>query len=107
MSGIQFSRYQPPRVLIPVNNNHVGAHYELIPVEYKNPKFPKPSFRHTKRMICERQTIYPDMNKCRQTPLYPPYYNAGTYGQQGNRIYTAENGILTGTQLSTARIPVL
>ena len=107
MSEIQFSRVQPPRVIIPVNYNHLGAHYEMIPVEYKQPKFPKPSFRQGKRMIMERQTVYTDFNKCKQTPLYPPYYNAGSYGQRGNRIYTAENGILTGTQLSTARIPVL
>lgn len=105
--SIQFSRQQPPRALIPVNNNHLGAHYELIPVEYKQPKFPKPSFRHGKRMILERRTIYPDFTSTKQTPLYPPYYNAGTYGQRGNSIYTAENHILTGTSINTTRIPTI
>ena len=107
MSEIQFSRIQPPRVLIPVNHNHLGARYELIPVEYKNPKFQKPSFRQGKRVIVERQTIYPNFNNCKQTPLYPPYYNSGKYGQQGNKIYTNENHILTGTSINTCRIPVL
>ena len=105
--SIQFSRQQPPRVLIPVNVNHVGAHNELIPVEYPEPKYPLPSFRKTKRIITERRTIYPDFNKPRETPLYPPYYNAGKYGQHRTSIYTAENSILTGTSINTARIPVL
>ena len=103
--SIQFSRYQPPRVLIPVNYNHLGAHYEMIPVEYKDPKYIKPSFRHAKRIIVERQTQYPNFNCTKQTPLYPPYYNAGKYGQRGNDIYTRENHILTGTSMNVTRTP--
>lgn len=79
----------------------------MIPVEYKDPKFMRPAFRHTKRIIVERQTQYPDFNKAKQTPLYPPYYNAGTYGQNGNDIYTRENHILTGASMTTARIPMI
>lgn len=101
------SRVQPARALIPVNYNHLGAHNELIPVEFTPEKYPKPSFRANKRMIVERRTIYPDFNKAKQTPLYPPYYNAGKYGQTGNDIYTAENDILTGTSFATEHIPRL
>ena len=105
--SIQFSRYQPPRVLIPVNYNHLGAHYELIPVEYKDPKYIKPSFRQTKRIIVERQTKYPAFNTTKETPLYPPYYNAGKYGQSGNDIFTGENHILTGTSMNVTRTPTI
>ena len=107
MNSIIGSRVQPARVLIPVNYNHLGAHYELVPTEYKQEKFPKPSFRTNKRVIVERRTIYPDFNKAKQTPLYPPYYNAGKYGQRGNAIYTAEHDIFTGTSFATEHLPRL
>ena len=38
---IEFSRVNPPRTLVPVNNNAVGSHNELLPnTEYK-PEPPK------------------------------------------------------------------
>lgn len=105
--AIQFSRQQPARILTHVNHNAVGSHYEMIPVEFKQESYPLPRYRKSKRMIIERSTVYPNFNKCKETPLYPPYYNAGKYGMKSNNIYTNENNILTGTQMSIERVPVL
>lgn len=104
-NAIMFSRQQPARALIPVNYNHLGAHNELIPVEFKDEKYPKPSYRKTKRMIIQGSTIIPDFNKPRETPLYPPYYNAGTYNDP-TKIYDGECNILTGKSIKTTIIPV-
>ena len=126
--AIMYSRQQPARVLIPVNYNHLGAHYELIPVEFKQEKYPKPTYRKGKRMIIQGNTIIPDFNKAKETPLYPPYYNAGTYGVETKshndheramhyslgccvaydptKIYEGECNILTGKSIKTQIIPV-
>ena len=105
--AIMFSRQQPARVLIPVNYNHLGAHNELIPVEFPEEKYPKPSFRKTKRMIIQGHTIIPDFNKPRETPLFQPYYNRGTYNSEDpTAIYTGEQNILTGKSIRTNIIPV-
>ena len=103
--AIMYSRQQPARVLIPVNYNHLGAHYELIPVEFKQEKYPKPTYRKGKRMIIQGNTIIPDFNKAKETPLYPPYYNAGTYDDP-TKIYDGECNILTGKSIKTQIIPV-
>ena len=105
--AIMFSRQQPARVLIPVNYNHLGAHNELIPVEFPAEKYPMPSFRKTKTKIMQRHTIIPDFNKPKQTPLFPPYYNAGTYDSNDpTAIYTGEQNVLTGKSIRTTIIPV-
>ena len=67
--AIMYSRQQPARVLIPVNYNHLGAHYELIPVEFKQEKYPKPAYRKGKRMIIQGNTIIPDFNKAKERHL--------------------------------------
>ena len=107
-NAIMFSRQQPARVLIPVNYNHLGAHNELIPVEFKEDKYPKPAYRKGKRMIIQRNTILPDFNKAKETPLFPPYYNAGTYNNKDDptKIYDGECNILTGKSIKTQIIPV-
>ena len=71
---IQFSKQNPPRELIPVNYNHLGAQNILIPVEYR------PTTNRIKRtlkpQILERTTYYEDFNKMKPTPLHPPYESA-------------------------------
>ena len=71
---LEFSRQNPPRALIPVNVNHLGAQNVLIPVEYR------PTTNRIKRTlkpeILERTTYYEDFNKMRPTPLHPPYESA-------------------------------
>ena len=105
--AVQFSRQRPARALIPVNYNHLGAHYELIPTEFPTQTYPKPKFRQGKRMICERSTSYPCFNQTRETPLYPPYYNYGTYNRDDpTRVYEGESHILTGKSIKTQIIPV-
>ena len=39
--AIQFSRTKPPRSLVPVNYNHVGAHNELLPCTEYEPQYSK------------------------------------------------------------------
>lgn len=72
----EFSRIHPPRTLIPVNINHLGAQNLLIPTEYK------PSTGRIKRVlkpqIIEHDTYYEDFNKCKPTPLHPPYEHSPT-----------------------------
>ena len=72
----EFSRIHPPRTLIPVNINHLGAQNLLIPTEYK------PSTGRIKRtlkpQIIEHDTYYEDFNKCKPTPLHPPYEHSPT-----------------------------
>ena len=72
--SIQFSRQNPPRELIPVNVNHLGAQNVLIPVSYI------PTSNRIKRTLkpklLERTTYYEDFNKCKPTPLHPPYESA-------------------------------
>ena len=73
---IQFSRTRPPRELIPANTNHLGAQNYLIPTEYK------PSSGRIRRVlkprVVERDTYYEDFNKCKPTPLHPPYTHSPT-----------------------------
>ena len=105
--AIQFSRQRPARALIPVNYNSLGAHNELIPTEFPKQKYQIPKFRQGKRMIYERPTIYPNFNNTRQTPLYPPYYNRGTFNiNDPTKIYEREQPILTGQSIRTQIIPV-
>ena len=65
--AVQFSRTNPPRTLVPVNYNHVGAHNELLPsTEYK-PEYSKLIKRVKKSIVHQRQTSYDDPNKARET----------------------------------------
>ena len=69
--NITLSRSYPPLAFIPVNNNHLGARNELIPVEYsEQDKIIKRTGHH---IIRERKTEFEDNNKARETPLHPPY----------------------------------
>lgn len=73
----QFSRINPPQVLIPVNVNHLGAHNELIstnadPLPYNLMK------QVHKPRLSQRLTHYDDPNIARQTPLHPPYESEPT-----------------------------
>ena len=72
----EFSRIHPPRTLIPVNINHLGAQNLLIPTEYK------PSTGRIKRVlkpqVIEHDTYYEDFNACKPTPLYRPYEHSPT-----------------------------
>ena len=83
---IEFSRTNPPRTIVPVNYNHVGAHNELLPnTEYK-PEFPKIIKSVRKSIINQRKTKYEDPNLAKQTPLHPPYMNYETDSIQGKSI---------------------
>ena len=83
---IEFSRVNPPRTLVPVNNNAVGSHNELLPnTEYK-PETPKLIKRVKKSIVRQRQTTYDDPNKSRETPLHPPYMSYESDSIQGKSI---------------------
>ena len=83
---IQFSRTNPPRSLIPVNYNHVGAHNELLPCTEYTPQYSKLIKRVKKSIIHQRTTTYDDPNKARETPLHPPYMNYDDSGVQGKSL---------------------
>ena len=70
---IQFSRVNPPRVLVPVNNEATGAHNELLPSNNYDPEPVHLVKRVKKRIVHQRRTVYNDPNKARETPLHPPY----------------------------------
>ena len=65
------SRQHPPLVMIPVNDNHLGARNIMIPTEYK-PQWESAKW-HSKRKIHEQKTVYEPFNKGKPTPLHPPY----------------------------------
>ena len=67
----QFSRVNPPRALIPTNFNHLGSQNILIPVEYKASS--GKLRRVLKPQVIEHDTVYEDFNKCKPTPLHPPF----------------------------------
>ena len=72
-SAYQFSRTNPPRVIVPVNKNAVGAHNELLPsTEYELPT-PHLVKQVKKSLVHQRKTKYEDPNKAKETPLHPPY----------------------------------
>lgn len=68
----QFSRVNPPKVLIPVNDNHLGARNEMV-ISNIEPPAPKIYKQTRKRMINQRITTFEDPNEARPTPLHPPY----------------------------------
>ena len=73
---IQFSRVNPPRVLVPVNNEATGAHNELLPSSTYDPEPVHLIKRVRKRVVHQRRTVYEDLNKARETPLHPPYVSS-------------------------------
>lgn len=81
--NIEFSRYNPPRVLIPTNDNHLGARNVLSIAEFqpvakdcgfhaKHEETPRRQKRTLKPQIVEHKTYYEDHNKPRPTALVPP-----------------------------------
>ena len=84
--AVQFSRTNPPRALIPVNYNHVGAHNELLPsTEYK-PQYSKLVKQVKKSIVHQRKTSYDDPNKAKETPLHPPYMSYESSSLQGQSV---------------------
>ena len=83
---IEFSRVNPPRTLVPVNNNAVGSHNELLPNTEYNPDPPKLIKRVKKSIVRQRQTTYDDPNEARETPLHPPYMSYESDSIQGKSI---------------------
>ena len=81
--ALQFSRTNPPRTLIPLNYNHVGAHNELLPCTEYEPQYSKLIKRVKKSIIHQRKTVYDDPNKAKETPLHPPYMSTDSSGLQG------------------------
>ena len=77
--AIQFSRTKPPRSLVPVNYNHVGAHNELLPCTEYEPQYSKLIKRVKKSIVHQRTTTY-------ETPLHPPYMNYDDSGIQGKSL---------------------
>ena len=75
----QFSRTNPPRVIVPVNKNAVGAHNELLPsTEYelcsegaKGNRVPVPTPHLVKQvkksLVHQRRTQYEDPNRAKET----------------------------------------
>ena len=92
--SIEFSRQFPPKVLVPVNNNYLGARNEMIPIEY-TPK-EKLVKRVGKHMIVERTTEFPNPNIAKDTPLFPPYESRPT-----------ASSIIQGTQLQSVTYPIV
>ena len=90
----EFSRIHPPRTLIPVNINHLGAQNLLIPTEYR------PSTgrirRTLKPQVIEHDTYYEDFNKCKPTPLHPPY-----------ELEPQASDIIQGKAFKTEQFPVI
>ena len=89
-SAYQFSRVNPPRVLVPVNNNAVGAHNELLPNNNYEPEPVHLVKRVKKRIVHQRKTEYEDPNKAKETPLHPPYESYSGANLQGRS--TLNNG---------------
>ena len=81
--ALQFNRTNPPRTLIPLNYNHVGAHNELLPNTEYEPQYSKLIKRVKKSIIHQRKTVYADPNKAKETPLHPPYMSTDSSGLQG------------------------
>ena len=84
--AIQFSRTNPPRSLVPVNYNHVGAHNELLPCTEYEPQYSKLIKRVKKSIVHQRTTTYDDPNKARETPLHPAYMNYDDSSIQGKSL---------------------
>ena len=81
--AVQFSRTNPPRTLIPLNYNHVGAHNELLPNTEYEPQYSKLIKSVKKSIIHKIKTVYDDPNKSKETPLHPPYMSTDSSGLQG------------------------
>ena len=84
--AIQFSRTKPPRSLVPVNYNHVGAHNELLPCTKYEPEYSKLIKRVKKSIVHQRRTSYDDPNRARETPLHPPFMNYDDSSIQGKSL---------------------
>ena len=97
----------PPRTLLTVNNNAVGAHNELLPNnEYGptrqrlgavakgpqdttcpyRPHYSKLLKRAKKSIIHQRKTSYENPNKAKETPLHPPYMSYESTSIQGKGL---------------------
>ena len=86
-SAYQFSRTNPPRVLVPVNENAIGAHNELLPsTKYELPT-PHLVKQTKKSIVRQRKTTYDDPNKAKETPLHPPYMSYESDSIQGKSIF--------------------
>ena len=84
--AVQFSRTNPPRTLVPVNYNHVGAHNELLPCTEYEPEYSKLIKRVKKSIVHQRTTTYDDPNRARETPLHPPFMNYDDSSIQGKSL---------------------
>ena len=84
--AVQFSRTNPPRTLIPLNYNHVGAHNELLPCTEYEPQYSKLIKRVKKSIIHQRKTSYENPNKAKETPLHPPYMSYESTSIQGKGL---------------------
>ena len=78
----------PPRTLLTVNNNAVGAHNELLPNNEgpKGPQYSKLLKRAKKSIIHQRKTSYENPNKAKETPLHPPYMSYESTSIQGKGL---------------------
>ena len=85
---IQFSRVNPPRALVPVNNEATGAHNELLPSSTYDPEPIHLIKRVRKRVVHQRRTVYDDPNKARETPLHPPYESYMGASIQGRSAFS-------------------
>lgn len=92
--SIAGSRTNPPMVIIPTNNNHLGAHNEMAPVAYKEKE--RTVRRIGKTLVKERTTVFEDNNKPKPTPLHPSYTSKPT-----------ASCILQGSQFRTNEFPII
>ena len=76
----------PPRTLLTVNNNAVGAHNELLPNNEYKPQYSKLIKRAKKSIIHQRKTSYENPNKAKETPLHPPYMSYESTSIQGKGL---------------------
>ena len=76
----------PPRTLLTVNNNAVGAHNELLPDKEYKPQYSKLIKRVKKSIIHQRKTSYENPNKAKETPLHPPYMSYESTSIQGKGL---------------------
>ncbi len=96
------SRQHPPTVMIPVNDNHLGARNIMIPTEYE-PQWETAKW-HSKRKIHEQKTVYETFNKCKPTPMHPPYM---AYDKRTRSTQIIPSHLFEGKTASSVSFPII
>lgn len=102
-AAIWGSRQHPPLVMIPVNNNHLGARNIMIPTEYE-PQWETAKW-HQKTKVHEQKTKYEDFSKCKPTPLHPPYMSYTKMTKNDTSIIPSD--LFEGKTATSVSFPVI